>query len=152
MTPPLVKRYVAGFMFNPRADVVALIEKKRPDWQAGFLNAIGGKMEGDETPDEAMRREFREETGIDCVTWRPLVRLYRRDEWEVFFFYTRTSMVGLVETLTDETVHLCYPAWSSGMLPNLAWLMPMALCPTIHSGQFIDVEDVMDHPGFGAHP
>lgn len=49
--------YVAGFMFNEDRTRVALIEKQKPDWQRGKLNGIGGKIEDDESPVEAMTSE-----------------------------------------------------------------------------------------------
>jgi 8-oxo-dGTP diphosphatase len=64
--------YVVGFAFDgldlPDTHVL-LIRKKKPDWQRGKLNGIGGKI-GDkpsisnETPIQAMVREFHEETGV----------------------------------------------------------------------------------------
>ena len=56
--------YVLGFAFTTDGRV-ALIQKKRPAWQAGRLNGIGGKVEGTEHSAAAMVREFREETGVD---------------------------------------------------------------------------------------
>src|SRR5688572_3151742 len=43
---------------------VLLIHKNRPAWQAGKLNLPGGKVEEGETPEQAVIREFMEETGI----------------------------------------------------------------------------------------
>lgn len=57
------KHFVLGFVFNSNLNSVLLVEKKRPDWQAGYFNGIGGKIEDDETPLQAMQREGREETG-----------------------------------------------------------------------------------------
>ena len=61
--------YVAGFLFSEGLTTIALIEKQKPTWQKGKHNAIGGKIEPNETADEAMRREFREETGFDVPNW-----------------------------------------------------------------------------------
>lgn len=55
--------YVAGFLFSENLLSVALIRKEKPAWQKGCLNAIGGKIEENETPFEAMKREFTEEAG-----------------------------------------------------------------------------------------
>jgi hypothetical protein len=62
------RRYVVGFMFDFAFERVALIRKRKPIWQAGKLNGIGGKIEANETREEAMRREFIEEAGFDA-TW-----------------------------------------------------------------------------------
>ena len=42
-----------------------LIKKKRPEWQAGHWNGIGGKIEDNELPEFAIIRECFEETGMD---------------------------------------------------------------------------------------
>ena len=38
-------KYVVGFAFNKEKTKVLLIKKTKPDWQAGQLNGIGGKIE-----------------------------------------------------------------------------------------------------------
>jgi len=58
-----MKRYVLGFVFSPDLAKVYLIRKNRPEWQAGLLNGIGGKIELGETEKEAMEREALEESG-----------------------------------------------------------------------------------------
>lgn len=60
---PIIKRYCVGFAYY--LDHVVLIKKKRPDFQAGLFNGIGGSLEFGESHLQAMVREFREETG----TW-----------------------------------------------------------------------------------
>ena len=49
-----MKKYVAGFMFSSDKSEVLLVEKMSPEWQRGLLNGIGGKIEGGETPLEAI--------------------------------------------------------------------------------------------------
>ncbi len=69
-----MRQYVLGFAFSPTGDRVVLIEKKRPDWQLGKLNGVGGRVENGEKPVDAMVREFKEETGVDTT----------RDDWRYF--------------------------------------------------------------------
>ncbi len=66
-TPDVETRYVLGFAFTPSRKGVILIKKLRPNWQAGKLNGPGGKIEAGETPEQAMIREFKEETGIQTL-------------------------------------------------------------------------------------
>ena len=60
------KHYVLGLIFNSDKSQILLINKKRPDWQLGMWNCIGGKIdETDATPLDAMNRECLEETGMN---------------------------------------------------------------------------------------
>lgn len=61
--------YVLGFLFDKKGEKVLLIEKNRPAWQAGFLNGVGGKIEPNETPIQAMVREFKEEAFTVINDW-----------------------------------------------------------------------------------
>lgn len=55
----------------PCAEVL-LIEKLKPEWQAGKFNLPGGKIEEGETIHEAAARELKEETTIECSDVRVL--------------------------------------------------------------------------------
>lgn len=43
---------------------ILVILKSKPDWQRGFLNLVGGKIEPEEEAWEAALRELKEETGL----------------------------------------------------------------------------------------
>lgn len=58
-------KYVLGIVLNFEANKILLISKKRPSWQAGLFNGIGGKLNHAEAPLDGMIREFKEETGLD---------------------------------------------------------------------------------------
>ena len=60
-------KYVVGIVYNK--ENVLLISKKRPTWQAGMLNGIGGKIEPGENPLQAMIRECKEECNLDIENW-----------------------------------------------------------------------------------
>ena len=147
--------YVAGFLFDKFGENVALIEKQRPDWQRWKLNGIGGHIDRKtgahtcydvgcdvpgfdlctcpwETPEEAMRREFREETGVDLDRWKEYTVLCGPN-YQVHFFYTYGDEIFQVETKTDERVGIydvagvLNPTITHPLIPNLRWLIPMAL-------------------------
>jgi len=64
MSADIANKYVVGFAFiEYYGQHVVLMEKKRPDWQAGCLNGVGGHMRTSESPQGSMSREFAEETG-----------------------------------------------------------------------------------------
>lgn len=101
-----MNRYVVGLMFNDDMTKVCMIRKNRPDWQKGLLNGIGGKIDGRETPLEAMIREFREETGVDTKAraWAHVCTL-RFPYAEIEYFAGKDSAVcSSVKTTTDEPI------------------------------------------------
>ena len=86
---------------------MALIQKKRPAWQAGKLNGIGGKVETTEDSTSAMVREFREETGVDtpAKAWQFRGRMFR-ENGSVFVYTCTLEIVKNVRTMEDERVFL----------------------------------------------
>lgn len=96
--------YVLGFGFTPNWRV-ALVRKARPARQAGKLSGIGGTIEAGEGFTAAMRREFREETGIDHDDWR-LAGLMHGRTWRVYVFTPISEAFHMVRTTADEKVSL----------------------------------------------
>ena len=124
--------YVCGFAFDAvdhPFNRVLLIHKKRPDFQAGLLNGIGGKIKPGESAAQAMIREFEQETGMMLENWIYFCKLRVIDEWTVHFFFTQAN-INAAATKTDEEIEACYVTsilnrWD--MMPDLRWLVPMAL-------------------------
>lgn len=123
-------RYVCGFYFDHTLQQVVLIWKNKPSWQKGKLNGVGGKIEDGELAEFAMRREFKEETGIDHATWSPLVILSGQD-WEVNFFHAvgKPEEFEYAETCEEEEVAKIEVdmVYNFDHIPNLDWLIPLAL-------------------------
>lgn len=118
--------YVNGFLYDDRGRVV-LIEKQRPPWQAGRLNGVGGKIEPGEHPDQAMRREFREEAGLDLEDWALFIRLVSRGSMiHIYRAFTTAAIVDDVRSMTDEVVRIASVAdLGHQVIPNLRWLVPL---------------------------
>lgn len=132
--------YVVGFLFSldctckKNCARVALIRKNRPSWQSGLWNGIGGKIEPNETSLEAMRREFREEAGLDIADWK--LFLVSDGPKEVIHFYVAQvdqKTLRTVQTTTDEEVGVFHidTACDTGTrefkaVPNLKWELHMA--------------------------
>lgn len=135
-------RYVVGFMFNPAEDAVLLIRKTHPEWQAGKLNGIGGMIEDGEFPAEAMRRDFLEEVGIDHADWRQFCVLGDARQWQIHFF----SAVGLIakaKALSDEVPEIhCSMALPFDTIPNLKWLIPMALSMRFERAKEFSIQEL----------
>lgn len=126
--------YVAGFLFSPSMNSVVLIQKNKPEWQAGKLNGVGGKVEAGETPEQAMTREFEEEAGAHVEGWR-LIRTERFNNGAVVHFMATTATWSewtAVRSMTTESVvkvpldRQYYPAHVYPLMYNLPYLIPMA--------------------------
>jgi 8-oxo-dGTP diphosphatase len=140
-----VTSYVLGFCFNVQLDKVVLIRKSRPEWQRGRLNGVGGKIKKNETPLQAMQREFREEAGWDGpVGWKQFgilsgewkqIGIPSESSWEVHLFYAQNSSIipynecpeGDVSTHHVHVVVGNERSQNSRPLPNLRYLIPMAI-------------------------
>lgn len=123
-----MKQYVCGFYFCD--DNVVLIRKNKPEWQAGKLNGVGGAVEPGESALDAMRREFREEASKHTceAEWRFFAVLRTRDA-EIFFFSAHGTASG-ISSGTDEAIYFVQVDTISHhpiVLPNLRWLIPLAL-------------------------
>lgn len=131
------KDYVIGFMFSEDGGQVVLIEKEKPDWQKGKLNAPGGKIEPEETPVEAMVREFKEETGYQTTTsdWAHFARMEgNNDGGEGQFFVECFAITGDVQQVSTQEEEKIWVMSTSDitrlghkMIENLPWLMHMAI-------------------------
>lgn len=136
------KYYVVGFLFMPdipsrhnqfQGHEVVLIRKNRPDWQKGLLNGVGGRVENGESASEAMMREFREETDGNPFAvshWSPVIDMIF-DDCVVHVFAARLAKSEQFDSKTDERIEI----WNvsdvmrySDKIPNLNWLIPLALC------------------------
>lgn len=128
-------RYVAGLLFSPEGSTVVLVRKNRPAWQAGRLNAVGGKIEADETPAAAMRREFREEAGLDIADWQA-VAVLSGDGFEVHFYAAFSDLYMQARTMETESIVRCGVMWALNwlecpdLIPNLRVIIPLALDDT----------------------
>lgn len=137
--------YVCGFLFNPERTHVALIRKTKPEWQAGKLNGIGGKVEHGETLWRAVQREFQEETGAVVDTWDyPFAELAPRWDNGTKIFFFRAFGNPLLRSPTEEAVDW-YPLAdlpALDVIPNLRWLIPLALdrSTVLVRGEFIPKE------------
>lgn len=122
--------YVAAFAIDDFNNVL-LIEKKRPEWQAGYLNGVGGKIKYTETVREAMTREFKEETDIyiNKHNWIYVCELVNSvtDNSKVTFFAIKIPTINFKQT-TDEKLVLVNTCEMDKyiLIPNLKALIELA--------------------------
>ena len=66
--------------------------KKKNDLNQDKWIGVGGKFEGEETPDECLLREAREETGLTLTSWRCRALVtFLSDVWEGEYMYLFTA-------------------------------------------------------------
>lgn len=121
------QHYVAGFLIDPKTRTIVLVRKGKPEWQSGRLNGVGGKVEPGEVGWDAMRREFREETGQDVNSWERFATV--EGLWGSVEFFRALGPTTKVQTMESEPieVHSLDTLPYDQALPNLSWLIPLAL-------------------------
>ncbi len=66
--------------------------KKEHDLNEGKWIGVGGKFEKDETPEECLLREVKEETGLTLISYQlRAVITFLSDEWETQYMYLFTA-------------------------------------------------------------
>lgn len=134
------KKYVVGFLFEIQPNgrpLVLLIKKKKPRWQDGAFNGVGGKVKHREPADMAMSREFKEEAGmhIPAHKWRQYCHMNvdnpEKSGLATVYFFTCTVPYGGardVQQMEEERL-----AWHDQshlehltIIDNLMWLVPLA--------------------------
>lgn len=80
-----------------------LIKKNRPSWQEGNFNGVGGAVEQNETPLEAIKREAKEETNLDIKEWNKIEYL-SYDEVDLYIYQANISsdLLNSYQSITDE--------------------------------------------------
>ncbi len=119
--------YVLAVLFTADGREVVLVRKTRPAWQAGRVNALGGKVHKGESLIEAARREVREEAGVAVEAWEEFL-VWHDPEYRLRAVRAFDDMARLARTTEDQEVFLA----NVGGLPldvidNLRWIIPLAL-------------------------
>lgn len=119
--------YVLALLFTADRAEVVLVRKSRPPWQAGRVNALGGKLLAGESPLAAARREVVEEAGVDVAGWEEFLvwedPVYRMHAVRAFDDAARGA-----RTAEDQEVFRCgAAALPPNVIDNLRWLVPLAL-------------------------
>jgi len=136
--------YCLGFYFNKSREEVILIGKRKPPWQAGKFNGVGGKIElnklgESEGPWVAMLREFEEETGVKTKmdNWKLKITMggldwtcyvfagfHDSDEFPPFRDFQDHEEIAQVVELKELGFD---GSFAEHVIPNLHWLIPLCL-------------------------
>lgn len=147
------RKYCVGFLFDPTLSKVVLVRKLRPTWQKGLLNGVGGKV-GDfilnETPEQAMHREFQEEAGMSGLHWIEFLNL-KTPHSDITFFRATGAVHAALQTgelrrdAEPIEVHDVHDVMDrTDTIANLRWCIQMAR--TFHFGeraQRFEVTEIM---------
>ena len=119
--------YVLALLFTADRRTVVLMRKTRPAWQAGRVNALGGKLHPGETALDAARREVREEAGVDVAGWEEFL-VWDDPQYRMHAVRAFDAAAHDARTAEDQEVFLAETAaLPPNLIDNLRWLVPLAL-------------------------
>jgi 8-oxo-dGTP diphosphatase len=106
--------------------------KKKNDINKDKWIGIGGKFEGEESPDECLLREAKEETGLTLTSWRCRgVVTFRCEgiEGEFMYLFTADGFEGALKDCDEGTLEWvsrekldCLPKWEGDKIfLDLLW-------------------------------
>lgn len=149
------KEYVVGFPFSDDKELVMLLRKNKPDFQAGRLNGVGGKVEefdrlrnAKSIRVNAMEREWLEESRglIGPLDWKWFVTFQGNNSIvHAFKAFADTDTLMKLHGEKNDTGEVFVGfltdfitsrpnAEANRLMPNLSWLLPMALDDDIVGG------------------
>ena len=124
---PGKRAFVLALLFTQDRQQVALMRRTRPAWQAGQINALGGKLTAGESALDAARREVREEAGVDVTDWVEVLE-WEDLEYRMHVVRAVSERARDVRTMEDQEVFLADVAQlPAEVIGNLRWLVPLAL-------------------------
>ncbi len=87
-----------GILFNQHSDLL-MAERPKPKTWNGWWEFPGGKIELGESPEQALKRELKEEIGISVVDFKKwIIKKYKYEDYDVVLhFYKITSWSGNLE-------------------------------------------------------
>jgi 8-oxo-dGTP diphosphatase len=119
--------YVLALLFTADGREVVLVRKTRPAWQAGRVNALGGKLHEGESLLDAARREVREEAGVDVEGWEEFL-VWHDPEYRLRAVRVFDDAARRARTAEDQEVFLAnVAALPLTVIDNLRWIIPLAL-------------------------
>lgn len=129
-----MQRYVVGLLFNEgRYDLVLIHKTHGPKCVVGRWNGVGGHIEPNEEPIEAMVREFHEEAGVRTQghDWEPVAELNSGVAQVYFYVCENEGYFMDAITCTEEEVAVFPVDQLPQVVTNLTWMIPWLADPFI---------------------
>jgi len=121
--------YAVGFAFDETGEHLLLIKKKRPWWQVGYLNGLGGVIAPNQDIYEAMKDHAVKEANLPRVDWKCFTKV-SYDEAILFVFTYTFKSKTIQNCFSSKDEELCILKHvlvaNRKVIPDLRWLVPMA--------------------------
>ena len=125
-----MQKYVLGFIHDKAGNCLFVRKRRGASVLRGKLNGIGGNVEPNESPVDAIVREVNEETGIyqDRDNWTYHGTFGDNDRYEVYVFSTEMFNPEFPAQNDVGEEHLwCDWRERDDLASNLKWMMPLVL-------------------------
>ncbi len=121
--------HVAAAVIQDASGRILLTKRAEHLHQGGLWEFPGGKLEPGENIEQALRREIREELGLQLLEHRPLIRNLHRysDKYILLDVHLVTDYRGVPEGLEDQPLEWVQPGRLS------AYPMPLADIPVVQA-------------------
>lgn len=125
-----MKKYTLGIVFDQTLRNVLLMHKTKPDYQAGKLNALGGKIEEGETQAECVSREVLEESGLKIVpeAWIFIGHVQTKDWVMDVFTHAYSGPMSDAKSLEQERIEwIPVDQLPPNTIASLPWMILLAI-------------------------
>jgi 8-oxo-dGTP diphosphatase len=104
--------------FYAKNDAIFLLKRNVEPFK-GFWACVGGFIESNETPQEALRREFREETGLDVVVGDYISNRFEETSDRIKLILTFRVVAARGEVKLNDESQDC--GWFKVLPPNCVY-------------------------------
>jgi 8-oxo-dGTP diphosphatase len=154
MSAPRAKLVAATLCYLRQGGRTLMVHrnKKPGDAHKGKYNGLGGKLEAGESPEDCVRREMKEETGLTILD--PRLRgiltfpAFKDGEDWLVFVYTATSAAGELADCPEGTLE-----WveDSRLLALPLWEGDKVFLPWLEQGRFFSAKFVYREGRLASH-